>query len=248
MHQIDNAEITAIFKAGFIFCNGDPQNPIIDQAAFINKYFCGIELEKLLKEIKTAFQDGETALINRDVRLSGDPPQMVLEFEYVDGQVPNNSLFLRRVFSYNDLGELCVEHAHFYLPPSLRKKGIAKKVLSVSLKQYKQMGVKKIETFAALEDGGFVWAKAGFRAIHKPEVDTVLEKFFDQLEGSRFNQVKRIYDTHYENDETKDKPFAMQDWADLKYTEHILKQSHWHGEIDLTDTEEFDNFKDYVSN
>jgi len=243
---IDESEISAVIDAGFIIVN--KTQPSIDTANFINEHFRGLELQTLLSELKTTLKVAETKKMTRDIIIANDPPQLVIEIEYVDEVNLQNQLNLKRVFSFDEQGNLYVEHEYLSLPPYLRQKRIGKGILSAFMKQYEKIGVKKIKILAALEDGGYVWAKVGFKALERSEVSDILAKSFLQLDSNRFSQVKKIYDLHYLNPETKDKPFAMQDWADLKFMEGILKNTTWHGEIDLTDQKEFDNFKEYVSN
>jgi hypothetical protein len=155
-----------------------------------------------------------------------------------------NGLVFARTFMRDPAGIIIVNHDYFRLPESARGQNKGKEVLGTCFDQYMNIGVSKITVHAALQDGGYVWARAGFRAIHKIEVEVILKEAENRLPQDEYNIAKVWYDDHYNN--FSNLPFNISDWAGLPFMETILRGSHWHGEIDLTNPAELRNFKKYV--
>jgi hypothetical protein len=172
-------------------------------------------------------------------------PEMLIQYYTDNYDHPSDGLALSRNFiRYKD--ELVIVHDYFVLPATERGKGISKKVLAYGLKQYLQMGVKKIRVHAALQDGGYVWAKALFRACIRAEVDFILREAKGRVTPEQFKMVKRIYD-HYYNRYPERTAFPMAEWSGLPFLRDILRGCSWHGEIDLSNSEDLLNFKIYVT-
>ena len=98
---------------------------------------------------------------------------------------------------------------------------------------------------AALQDGGYVWAKVGFKAVDQSEMEAIPKEEKKRLPQGQFNIAKIWYDDHYNN--FPGLPFNIAHWAGLPFMESILRGSHWHGEIDLTNRAELRNFKIRIS-
>jgi len=107
------------------------------------------------------------------------------------------------------------------------------------------MGVDKIKVEAALDDGGYVWAKTLFAASVPEEVTAILTKASSEMHPAQFKFVKRIYDNYY-GKHPDGRAFPMNKWAELPGMEQILRGSYWHGEIDLNNNELLAKFIDYV--
>jgi hypothetical protein len=60
------------------------------------------------------------------------------------------------------LSDGSVEHKELFLAESARRQGIATEFNARMEEMYRQLGLDRIEVEAGLEDGGYVWAKAGF--------------------------------------------------------------------------------------
>jgi len=211
---------------------------------FINRSFPGINVYQLLKELNSVLAPITSSRADKIITLQDPPPILDITFQYIGPPGNGKTLKLRRTFSYDP--ELIVSHDYFYIPPSARQKGIGKTVLESCLKQYENMDVKRIKVHAGLEDGGYVWAKAGFKATNYEEVNLILEVAKDKLKGDDLSDVVDIH-THYYQEEPKGNKFPMEQWARLDCMKDILRGSDWHGQIDLTNPNEKANFKNYVS-
>ena len=223
-HTVNKEEVEKVKTLGFIL---DCSNAIIPEE-FVNTHFEGLELFNFFKLIDSLLKPHSAQPISKKLVLSDPPPK--LELIYLSGDI-TDPLFLKRTFEINK-GILEVSHDYFILPTTARNHKIGKKVLSACLNQYEKLGVAKISVHAGLEDGGFVWAKVGFKAINKQEVDVILKSASSQLPASEYQIAKAWYDDHYNT--FPNKPFNIEDWAGLTFMIPILRGSDWHGvEISL---------------
>jgi hypothetical protein len=82
-------------------------------------------------------------------------------------------------------------------------------------------------------------------AIDKIEVDEILSEAKKQLLQDEYDAVKDIYDIYYFNN-PNGKSFPIDLWAGMGFMKKVLMGSDWHGELDLKNSSQFSNFKDYV--
>ena len=160
----------------------------------------------------------------------------------------DKGLQVSRIFSYHD-HELIVYHEFLVLPEKCRGQRLGSKILSAFLEQYEKMGVKKINVHAGLSDGGAVWAKFGFKATEKREMERILRTARSRLSDLP-KILKAVEDTFndYYGKEPDGKAFPINKWASIPAMISILKMDihNWHGQIDLTNTLDLRNFKLYV--
>ena len=234
-HQLDG-----VSALGFTFKYDAQIKPV----SFLNQNFRGLALLRLSREVKSLLEPLASTQVHAQWQLTEPPPVIALLYSSDDGFVEDTGVVLSRRFERNESG-LEVYHEYFSLPREHRGKKIGRKILKDFFLQYERMGVRKIKVHATLRDGGYAWARAGFRAVRKTEVDRILGKARQQLSGEELETVEGIYNDHYNN--FYGQPFPIEYWARLDYMENLLRGSSWHGEIDLTNSFEFDNFNDYVS-
>jgi hypothetical protein len=141
---------------------------------------------------------------------------------------------LRRDF-YHDGDGWTVEHVAFELPIDYRGTGNARLMMRASVEEYDRLGVSRIETEAGGQDGGYVWARAGFVASNELTVRQYLMRGAVGLDAADFEAVSRVL--------TGAGPGAMMsDLAALSVPSNthlgrdFLRGTQWHGHIDLTDS------------
>ncbi|GAA3967184.1 hypothetical protein [Mucilaginibacter dorajii] len=241
-HQVSTDEIDKVRSIGFKIEHTESKYP----AEFINEHFAGLEIFAFLNEITDLLKPTAEGSLMQTVDMSDTPPPMLLVGLYAtDHNDDDRDLIFERSFiRYPD--QLIVEHDYFNLPLSARMQRLSIKVTACCLKQYINLGVNKIKVHATLKDGGFIWAKFGFKAIEKAEVTTILNSAKKDLSDHQFNVVERFYKAYYDN-EPNGTNFPMEDWGRLAYMENTLKGSDWHGELDLMNQKDFTNFKNYVT-
>lgn len=213
-------------------------------APFMRRFFPNFNLVSLLRVVESQFTPtSQTAIIRK---IYFDDTLGILRIEYRN-EFQNEDdalLFIREFVNKNNIIE--IKHEYCVLPKKSRNNGLVKPVFQESLQQYININAKRILVHAGLSGGGYIWAKHGFVAINKDEVDVILNLAKFSLTKSDFNVIKKIYDVYYTNS-PNGTSFPMDLWASFDYMKAILMGSDWHGELDLENKEQFRNFKDYVS-
>jgi hypothetical protein len=235
-HTISSAEIKAVTILGF-----SVQSSSALAEDFINTHFPNFELFLLLEAIDSVLAALTKKTVSRELILAdGATPKMEILFYSSDYDDENMGLMMWRTFTVESQG-IIVDHDFFRIPRAARGKGVFKKILRAFFQQYVNIGAGKIRVHAALEDGGLAWAKLGFRAIDKVEVDEILRKASATLSPAQFNLMRLPYDRYYSQNPAG-QAFPIIRWAEISFMEPILKQSNWHGVVDLTNPQEFSNF------
>ena len=231
-----SAEDISIIRAlGYSF-EGSPRPP----HQFINDYFPNLDLVSALTAIDVPLSDTTNSALYRKIILDDGKPELEVQFFSANYRDANEGLALSRIFRLESSGPV-VTHELLRLPAHFRKRGISKIILTAMFQQYVNVGVKKILVHAALADGGLVWAKQFFMAIDKTEVKAILDKARAALTPEQFRTVSVIFD-HYYSQNPDGQAFPMYKWAELPFLEPILRGSHWHGAVDLTNPVELTNF------
>jgi hypothetical protein len=208
-------------------------------AEFVNACFANFNLTVFLEQIDQVLAPHCTSGVVRTLKFETSPPKIWIHYYSV-----NKDLAFIREFFYED-GHIQVAHALFILPPASRNKGIAKIVFQSSLQQYVNLNVDRIHVYAALETGGYIWAKHGFTARFRQEMNVIISNAKIHLNETQFQFVQRIYLNYYNvNPEGCDFPIIK--WAGMPYMKEVLLGSKWHGSIDLHNTQQFGNFISYV--
>ena len=79
------------------------------------------------------------------------------------------------------------------------------------------MNAKKITVHAGLSGGGYTWARHGFVAVDRREVELILAKGKQQLTSDQFAIAERIYMVYYSKN-PDGRAFPMELWAALEPT------------------------------
>ena len=242
-HIVDEVEWKACEALGYVIYAPGVKLALTD---FIKSHFPGLELLKFLKEIDDMLKSMSTKRLTKVVSYNEtDPFELVIQYFSEDSDDPDNGLALSRTLIKDVIGKVAI-HDFFRIPMSFRKGGHGKAILSYGLQQYLNIGVDVIKVHAALADGGFVWARAHFVAVDKKEVSLILASAKLRLQKDMFSKVKQIYDNYY-SAEPQGKAFPINKWSHIPEMEPILRNSHWHGEIDLNNPELLSKFNNYVT-
>ncbi|MBV7533131.1 hypothetical protein [Chitinophaga sp. sic0106] len=239
-HKIASAEIAALKLLGYRM-----EGLHAEEDRFINNNFPNCDLHRLLIQVNNLLNPLSDRHKRKGVIFeSSIPPSLRLYYLADDFEDVNTGLAIARTFTW-ETGALVAKHDFFRLPRVHRGRGIAKQIFKDFLQQYINMGVKKICVYAALEDGGFIWAKNFFAAEIKEEVAEILNKAKAKLTQHQYLAIHKIYDNYYMK-YPGGNAFPIHKWAELPFMESILRGSTWHGSIDLTNREQFAKFVLYV--
>jgi hypothetical protein len=241
--MISEQDINDAKKLGYII--DVPSNLAAKQ---INDHFTGLKLMTLLAGIETLLDAHTEKPANKRIVIDATPIPyfqiLYLSNNYAD---EDKGLTMSRYFEYEN-GRLIVYHHYLVFPKSARGQGLGTRVMGLWFDHYLNMGVKEIRVHAGLKDGGAVWAKVGFKASDKNEMENILQSARTILEGTEeLQDVEAIFNDYYQK-EPGGKAFPIEDWANIDEMLLVLKLStnNWHGRIDLTNQEELLNFKEYV--
>ena len=230
-------------KFGYVF-----QPSVTDAIKIIDDYFKGLDLSALTIRLEVLLKQHAEEPIAREIEVSIPPPLMRFEYKSENYLDENDGLYLSRTFKYAD-DDLIVDHEMQQLPYSARNQSLGKKVMAAFLEQYEKMGVKRIDLYAALSDGGAVWAKFGFKAIRKTEMERILQNAEQNLQHKPkiLTIVINTFNDYY-GKEPDGTAFPIANWANIPDMAQIMKMPgcHWHGCIDLTNKKDLRNFKIYV--
>lgn len=211
---------------------------------FMQRFFPHFNLVSLLRVVENQFTPISPTDITRKIYFDDLPGILKIEYKN-EFQHEDDALLFIREFINND-GIIEIKHEYCVIPKNSRNNGLIKPVFQESLQQYVNINAHKIHVHAGLSGGGYTWAKYGFVAKIKDEVDIIMNSAKSSLSKSNFNVVKKIYDVYYTKN-PNGTSFPMDLWASLDYMKPILMGSDWHGELDLKNKEQFRNFSDYVS-
>lgn len=216
-----------------------------------NHILPGFQFVKLASQLREAAEFFGFAWEQADWYLYNGSGNGSILYLYYQASTMWGSISLARDICYRPEG-LVADHAYLNLPVELQGNGLSKYLNSVCYEQYRQAGVVKIEVYATLDAGGYVWARAGFAATKRPEVEAIVALAYEKTTQ---NQTTRL--THALCDVLQkevslhyglqpDKPFPIWRWATLGFGEELLLKTSWHGELDLTDEVQVRIFKKYL--
>lgn len=235
-HSFSSFETNQLKNSGFSI-KSNTQETLED---FINRVYPNFNLAFFLLKIDELLSKTTTQDIEK-----------IIEFDSTSGNLDflyrsfNDDLILFRNFTKDISNKIEVEHAFFLLPLNFQNKGIAKSIFQLSIQEYINMNLSLIKVHAALHEGGYTWARCGFVAVDKKEIDKILSDSATKLSSGEYDIVKRIYDNYYGKYFGGDS-FPIIKWANLDFMKTILQGTSWHGEVDLKNTAQLANFVSYV--
>lgn len=148
---------------------------------------------------------------------------------------------LIRSFDTDSRGIRSVDHELFTLSEDLQGKGISKRIFRSLYKQYKTVGVQRMEVYANINVGGYTWARYGFCVADR---DTAISAIrFGNLTKKQEDRIVAIIDDHFSKSKA---PFPMNKIARLPYGKEALLGSDWEGVLDLTDPTQRRVFERYL--
>ena len=229
-----------VAKLGYLGFTNVHTGKTVPLHEFINRTFPHFNLVVFLERVLAALGNAGKHPFAKAIEYNSDNQTLTISISDANEELR----FIRQFCNKNGL--ITVHHTWFELPLLFRGKTLSQYVLKESMQQYINMGLNKIEMVAALDNGGYVWAKYGFVATKRTEVTKILELAENQLTNVQFERVKAIYNRYYSNhpDGTS---FPMILWANIPFMKSVLTGAAWHGELDLKNEEQFNNFTIYVS-
>jgi GNAT superfamily N-acetyltransferase len=133
----------------------------------------------------------------------------------------------------------------FFIQESMQGQGFAKDLMKEYLDSLQRQGIYKVNIYANKDVGGYAWAKFGFTANSRDEVEHLLFLYGDRLSKSELLDVEKILDAFYSN-RMDSEPFPMNILADKPYGKKLLLDSGWNGNLDLRNKKQLKRVYDYM--
>ncbi|MCX7999434.1 MAG: hypothetical protein N3A69_10870 [Leptospiraceae bacterium] len=133
----------------------------------------------------------------------------------------------------------------FFIPEELQGRGFSKRILKDYFDYLRKSNVKKVNIFANKDVGGYAWARFGFMANSRAEVEKILLKRGKDLTEKELQEVKRLVEVYYRK-RSSSEPFPMKLLAKQSYGKKLLLNSSWYGHADLTDKEQLKTIYKYM--
>ncbi|MBO2009185.1 phage minor head protein [Hymenobacter negativus] len=169
----------------------------------------------------------------------------VLKLDYM-AETRNETLLLQRLIVL-EKGKLHAVHELLDLPEAMQGSGFSQMVNKALYKQYQAVGVQTIRVHAALDAGGYVWARVGFSATKMAELQELLEgaRAAGVVPSGALDFYEKQLSTHIANKPRE--PFPIWKWARTEHGKDLLLGSSWHGQLDLKNEEQTAIFERYLN-
>ena len=228
---------------GFLLINKTNISP----EQFINQEFHDIELFNFLESIDILFQPMLAKENEKKLTLDTPPPSLNICFSSSDNIHEDSELLFERTF-IREKNVLKAKHDYLVIPKAYRNQGLSRVVMALCLRQYELMGVTKVQVHAGFENGGYAWARMGFRATDQRQVKKILDdaRVNPKIGKEQYEAMKALYDAYYLDPNRDFRGFFIYEWSILICGREALMGSDWIGEFDLSDPSELVNFKNYV--
>lgn len=238
-HIFSLKDINKIKSFGYSFTNNNGHNLF----RLINDKFENFNLATLLEVIE-----------NRLILTSTTPVTKTIEFDYSKSWLKifiqnsfsseDDALFIERNF-YKKSKIIQINHDYCVIPKAYRGAKLIQYFFKESLQQYINIDATSIKVIAGLSGGGYVWARHGFVATRKKDVQIILEKAHSLLSLREYNIVKIIFDGYYSTN-PRGRSFPIDLWSELPFMKNVLMQCYWHGKLNLKNKNQLYNFINYV--
>lgn len=161
------------------------------------------------------------------------------------GVYKNEEAVLERTFRISKSGSVEVIHNLFTLPECLQGKGIARRVTKALFDEYKDAGISKVRIMANIEYGSYCWAKYGFLAESKKEIENITKIALEikDISKAEYDSAISIINTF-----KGDKGFPVRELAYEDYGKRLLVglDKGWDGYVDMKDKKNINYLYKYI--
>ena len=154
-----------------------------------------------------------------------------IQFEIKD------TVTIRRVYNAETK---TMEHDIFEINDTEKQgRGVSKAVHRALMPIYEKLGIEKIDLYAAEQNGGYTWAKYGFRVSYN-EI-----KYYPREMKSHKEEAQKIINDFYATHPRTER-FPIKILADKPWGKEAMSGSTWFGDLDLTNPTERADFCSYI--
>lgn len=252
---LTQSEIDAIRRRGVTLRDADSDMDV-QLIQLFNQRLKGFSLTTLLEEMDDHAARFGVAWMERSLELFSKATEANSEsffkILFYGQDTEGEDIVIQRLFLIKH-GRVHVYHDLFILPRKMQGKGLAKQVLGSFYRQYKQAGVASIHILANIDVGSYAWARYGFMATDLEEVKTIFNRAVTLVQQGLLAVtwedlliVKALIED-YEVNRPAEEAFIMNDLANLPFGKSLLKDTTWHGRLDLENSEQVTIFERYIS-
>ena len=212
---------------------------------FMDSHYPGFDLANVLRRLNEVADEWlfEWTAAVVEVAPSGN---LVISLEYDDLDPADRPLLLKTMLQPPVEGHRVVRHEEMFLPIRLQQRGLSAELLKPFYEQYRSPGVDSIRILASDTGGGYVWAKYGFRAIYRKELNDILERPETLTITSTVINNLRLTITDFYHNRPDTVAFPVRAWTPFTFSKELLMGTTWHGVLDLNDAEHRQFFEDYL--
>lgn len=239
-YNFTNKDFDALKTMGYVLSGATEKSFV----AFMQKTLPGFDVLGWLRAVESIAITDSAMRIHRKIMVDKSRLQVRIYNDY-SGEA--DALIIDRIFS-RDKNGLTIYHEYLVLPEKERNKGLARKILKISLSHYLTMQADRVSVIAGLSRGAYVWARHGFNAVRRADMERILKKARAKLPVESYAVVEAIYD-HYYDAEPAGTEFPIRQWAALPFMKDVLMDPtcSWEGVLDLTNKEQLRKFNEYVT-
>lgn len=246
--MLDNYSLSQIQQLGIAIFSEGPDSTISD----LNFYFPEADFHSLACQLTEAIKPIGYSWESQWLVMAYTTDFSIIEMNY-EGRGAHGPLLLLHSLS-NDASGTTANLNSIEVPIPIRRQNISRILYGTFFNHYASLGVKRMALHAGLTAGGYVWARAGFAAVNKSEVEEVLrhaQEILDTVEGcvitlEYLEIMQLLFELHY--DTSPDQPFPIHEWAiDRNLGREILVETQWDGVLDLDNVSQVAIFNTYLT-
>jgi len=215
-----------------------------DFLRLVNGSFPGLNLPDLFDDVAQIAKEVGFKWDKMAVSALKFEPGFRVELSYTDEDGKELAVF--RDFLFKN-GKRTLYNNLLIIPPKWQETGaISRRILHAFYKQARNAKVDEITVYAALENGGYAWARYGFMAVSEYEVRNVLDYARDKVSRPVWEAMTAIVEDHYKA--SPNAPFPMRRLTEIPGAKDGLLGSSWHGELRLNDPRQRLVYESYLYN
>lgn len=213
--------------------------------AFLTEQYPGFDLSQVLTALDLVAATHEFTWDSIRVELTA-LGNLHIQHQYDALNFDKKPLSLRRILRRPTANGRRVSHEEMVLPKSMQRQGFSRKLIRPYYEQYKAAKVDCIDVHAALNGGGYAWAKYGFDAVNPVEVLAILARARSLNIDKEFLDILAEDATAFYAMHPPDTPFRINDWARTPFAKELLVGTNWHGVLNLHNSEQVATFEEYL--
>jgi len=241
--RFDEAALAKLRALGITVKGGPTDAAIIENAQML----AGADLPQLAADLEAAAKSFRVKWQDTRwyIKSGKGGENTVLKLDYA-AQRNDGDVVLQR-YIVQEKGKLHAVHELLDMPEAMQGKGFSQRLNKALFKQYHALNVQTIRVHAALDAGGYVWARVGFSATQPAELRTIIQnaRKLGKVPPAAIDLYEKQLNAHYAS--TPKEPFPIWKWAGTEHGKKLLLGQDWHGQLDLKNEQQMAIFEEYLN-